>query len=450
MATTAEIERVEAKIIAQKGAKSCDKYDYLTAVGCGVVAGLVDSFFVGMPGESKLGGWTDAQVDKAVMNFAKICGWTPHAGKENSVSSAIGFLERNFRVNYDQKNSVEAGTPFKMSPSNHHMKSLAHSPDIVGLFFSILNQFTGTATYLDNGRFITIQTDTYELQGNDFISKLFCGTVNWLGHLMSDVAGSSGGRGKNNGGRGSGIVIPFYELFGLCNFGSFQVGKDRNTLAILATKAFQKGYDARWGLTMAIPVVLCDLSIRFIWSVRRYFGDKKPLQECIPSEKYPDLRMISEKDIPKEFVKRNQQKVEDVIPLPENQLLVFFRDGCVKKHDLVQLASTDKRFAPVLQNENTFRAVNVETDGYGICWGENLCIECGKLYAAGKKVPLSMEEFKCFVRERVVDSAEAAEELACSKQNVDDLAKRGKLHPIKEGAKYRLFLKSEVMQRKWK
>ena len=77
------------------------------------------------------------------------------------------------------------------------------------------------------------------------------------------------------------------------------------------------------------------------------------------------LEPISEKDIPKEFVKRNQQKVEDVIPLPENQLLVFFRDGCVKKHDLVQLASTDKRFAPVLRNENTFRAVNVETDGYG-------------------------------------------------------------------------------------
>ena len=45
------------------------------------------------------------------------------------------------------------------------------------------------------------------------------------------------------------------------------------------------------------------------------------------------LEPISEKDIPKEFVKRNQQKVEDVIPLPENQLLVFFRDGCVKKHD---------------------------------------------------------------------------------------------------------------------
>lgn len=288
MATTAEIERVEAKIIAQKGAKSCDKYDYLTAVGCGVVAGLVDSFFVGMPGESKLGGWTDAQVDKAVIGFARLCGWKNDGG----VAKAIEFLEGRFPVNYDQRHSGDIENRFTMAPNNHHMKSLAHSPDIIGLFFSILNQFTGTATFLDNGQLITIQTDTYELQGHDFLSKLFCGTVNWFGHLMSDVAGSTSGREKATGGRGSGIVIPFYELFGLCDFGSFQVGENCNTLAVLATKAFQNGYDARWGLTMTIPVVLCDLSIRFIWSVRRYFGDKKPLQECIPSEKYPDLRMM--------------------------------------------------------------------------------------------------------------------------------------------------------------
>ena len=292
MATTAEIERVEAKIIAQQGAKLCDKYDYLIATGCGAVAGLVDSFFVGMPGESKLGGWTDAQVDKAVMGFAKICGWTPRAGKEKSISSAIGFLEKKFPVNYDQRYGADVGRAFKMSTRNHHMKSLAHAPDIIGLFFSLVNQFTGTSTFLDNGQLITIQTDTGELQGHDFISRLFCGTVNWFGHLMSDIAGSSGSRGNANGSRGSGIVIPFYELFGLCNFGSFQVGENRNTLAVLATKAFQNGYDARWGLTMAIPVVLCDLSIRFIWSVRRFFGDKKELSECIPSDKQPDLRMM--------------------------------------------------------------------------------------------------------------------------------------------------------------
>lgn len=265
----------------------CDKYDYLLAVGCGVIAGIVDIFLVGAPNDSKLLSWTDAQVDKTVMIFAKTCGWSPKEGKENSVASAIGFLEKKFPVNYDQRHSGDVGGLFGMSAKNHHMKSLAHSPDIIGLFFSILNQFTSTSSFLSAGQLITVKTDTYELQGHDFVSKLFCGITNWFGHIMSDVAGSSGASG-----RGSGVVIPFYELFQVCNFGSFQVGKDKNTLATVATKVFQEGYDARFGLTMAIPVVVCDLSIKLIWSIKHYFYHKKPLGECIPTKKHDELRIM--------------------------------------------------------------------------------------------------------------------------------------------------------------
>lgn len=265
----------------------CDKYDYLIAVGCGAVAGIVDIFLVGSPTDSKLQGWTDAQVDKTVMAFAKTCGWSPREGKEKSVSSAIGFLEKKFPVNYDQRHSGDVDGVISMSAKNHHMKSLAHSPDIIGLFFSILNQFTSTASFLHNGQLITIQTETFELQGHNFISKLFCGVANWFGHIMSDVAGSSGATG-----RGSGVVIPFYELFQLCDFGSFQVGEDRNTLATVATKVFEEGYDARFGLTMAIPVVLCDLSIKLIWAIKHYFYHKRPLNECIPTKRHDDLRIM--------------------------------------------------------------------------------------------------------------------------------------------------------------
>ena len=213
----------------------CDKYDYLIAAGCGVIAGFVDIFLVGEPRDSKLQVWTDAQVDKTVMAFAKTCGWTPKAGKENSVASAIGFLEKKFPVNYDQRHTGDVGGLFTMGTKNHHMKSLAHSPDVIGLFFSILNQFTSTSSFLHDGQLITIQTDTFELQGHDFVSKLFCGVTNWFGHLMSDVAGSSGATK-----RGSGVVIPFFELFQLCDFGSFQVGKHRNTLATVATKVLDR------------------------------------------------------------------------------------------------------------------------------------------------------------------------------------------------------------------
>ena len=65
-----------------------------------------------------------------------------------------------------------------------------------------------------------------------------------------------------------------------------------NTVATLATKVFEQGYDARWGLTMAIPVVLCDLSIKLIWAIRHYFCDQWPLTSCIPTRKHDDLRVM--------------------------------------------------------------------------------------------------------------------------------------------------------------
>jgi hypothetical protein len=276
----------------------CDKYDYLISVGCGAVAGFVDVFLVGMPNtatapnNSILGAWTDKQVDNAVKGFSKLCGWKPRPGNENNLASAIGFLEKKFKVNYDHRHTQDVGGAFNMSAKNHHMKSLAHSPSPIGLFFSILNQFTSTASFASDGRLIVVKSDTFELQGSNFISKLFCGFVNWLGHIMSDVAGTSGGRGGGTG-RGSGVVIPFYELFSFCNFGEFQIGKHRQDLATLATRAFQEGYDFRHGLAMAIPVLLTEILIKLIWSVKRYFYHKRPLKECIPiNSKHSDLRMM--------------------------------------------------------------------------------------------------------------------------------------------------------------
>ena len=277
------------KLILSKD--KCDKYDYLIAVACGAIGGMVDIFLVGSPKDSVLTKWTDEQVDNSVKGFAKMVGWSPREGNESNVASAIGFLEKKFNVNYDQRHSGDVNNLFNMSTKNHHMMSLSHSPDIVGLFFSILNQFTSTSSFIADGKLITISTDNqFELRGNNFISKLFCGIANWFGHLMSDIAGSSGSRGNN--GRGSGVVIPFYELFGFCKFGKFNVGKDKQDLATIATRAFQEGYDFRFGISLAIPVVITDLSIRLIWSLRRYFQYGKTLNECIPSKKHADLRVM--------------------------------------------------------------------------------------------------------------------------------------------------------------
>lgn len=84
-----------------------------------------------------------------------------------------------------------------------------------------------------------------------------------------------------------------------------------------------------------------------------------------------------------------------------------------------------------------------------MCWGTELVLSDSILYQSGEIVPLSLEDFKGFVLNRVVNSAEAAEILDCSRQNIEDLVKRGKLTPIKSSSKNKLFLKSEIQQRNW-
>lgn len=271
----------------------CDKEDYLIAAFSGLVAGVMDIFFVGAPGQSPLGDFTDAQADQLVMKFAKMSGWKPKEGKENSIASAIGFLERKFPVNYDHANTTAVGGAFRMGTKNHHYKSLAHSPDIVGLFFSILDQFQGKASFLSDGKLIRIDSDSQDLTlyGSNLPAKLFCGFCNWLGHIMSDMVGSSGGRGQMTG-RRSGVPIPFMNLFQLCDFGELQVGKHRQTLATAMTQVFQEGYDARFGAAMAIPVLINELMIRTLWVIKKRFFEKRSWRDCIPTDQHADLRMM--------------------------------------------------------------------------------------------------------------------------------------------------------------
>ena len=277
------LNSTENRELMQKKDK-CDKYDYIAAVACGALGGMIDIFFVGAPGKSFIGDWSDKQVDNAVMAFAKKMGWNP---KENNANSAIGFLERNFKVNYDQRKPGDVNNLFNIAPQSHHMMSLAHSPDSVGLFFSILSQFTSTSAFIADGQLVTIATDTFELKGGNFVMKIMCGIANWFSHLMSDVAGSSGAHG-----RGTGIVMPFYEFFGFCKVGNFTTKGGKKDMAEIAMQAFSQGYDLRFGMSQAIPVVITELSIRLVWALRRYFQYHMPMKECIPSRKHEDLRVM--------------------------------------------------------------------------------------------------------------------------------------------------------------
>ena len=167
---------------------------------------------------------------------------------------------------------------------------------------------------------------------------------------------------------------------------------------------------------------------------------------CAQDECY--LEEINTAELPPLLLNRWKTKIEDVVPLKGFRLLVFFRNGEVKICDAAKHATDHLACQPYVAQEKRFHAVEVQPDGYGVMWSDRAMISDRELYEKSENIPLSLEDFIGFVQHRIVNANEACQLLGCSRQNIDDLMKRDKLHPIRKDAKYKLFLKSEIMQRR--
>ena len=168
---------------------------------------------------------------------------------------------------------------------------------------------------------------------------------------------------------------------------------------------------------------------------------------CAQDDYY--LKPIKEEHLPKQIQNRLSKLVEDAVPLAEYKVLVFFRDGTAKKCELKEKFECEPSFRVLIKNEDYFYKVYLQPGGHGIEWDVNLDVTAETLYHMGEDIPLTMDDFQKFVSYRVVNVAEAAEILNCSRQNIDYLTKAEKLHPIKQSKKNTLYLKSEVLKRNW-
>ncbi|HJI81373.1 MAG TPA: hypothetical protein OIM20_06575 [Eggerthellaceae bacterium] len=184
------------------------RFDYGIAAGSGFITGLL-SVLLGKPlsieEASKIGG---KEADKIVIETARslgcklpkeeaIFGKESRCGSE-TLANAIKFLEGKFPIPQD-KLTAEFGGGLQ-----HHLRDYAHHPTILGLFFSILTQFTGVGYGTDTaGNLIKPPLPTNALIGKNIPEKIAIGTFNWLFHLISDIDGS-----HVNAGKGTGIPGP--------------------------------------------------------------------------------------------------------------------------------------------------------------------------------------------------------------------------------------------------
>jgi len=140
-------------------------------------------------------------------------------------------------------------------------------------------------------------------------------------------------------------------------------------------------------------------------------------------------------------------KVISATPLKDMRLLIVFNNQVVKLFDVRQIISEYPEYED-LKNEDLFSLVQIESGGYGVSWTQDLDASEGELWEYGMELPLSAEDLISFIRYNIMNTAEVADFLQCSRQNVDDLIKRRKIKPIKSYPKGNIFLKSDVISKR--
>lgn len=300
-----EIQMLNETIDSVKGLRpDCDKLDYALAACSGALCGVIDIFLVGKPGESPIGNLTDKWFANRTVEFAKLCGWEGKDG--DTLSSAISFLEKKFKIPYDQRGAGDtASFIYDLNPINHHFKSYAHNPTLLGLFFSILDQFTNSSHFVTEGelRSLVDADGTFELRGNNIPAKLFCAFVNWFGHLISDMSGSSGSKG-----RGMGIPSPFWawtnDIIAIKRKMNIETSEFDRNLNELAINIYKQKFDIRFQTAQLIPVFINEIIVRLIYSIRRsvrYFSETEKQQrsfknmwkQCEPFSNSTVKRMLT-------------------------------------------------------------------------------------------------------------------------------------------------------------
>lgn len=178
-----------------------DKLDYFVSVASGMLCGMLDILWVGDFSLERGRDIADEKVNEFVKKIAKLSGC-----KDDDLKKSVAFLEKKFPI------PADGNTPDFGGGLQHHLRDFAHHPTIIGLAFSLLTQFTEKSYGTDaNGIFkvVPVPEKSRIFIGKDITDKIFKGTIVWLFHLASDMAGSSGTVGLSGG---TGIPGPILSL----------------------------------------------------------------------------------------------------------------------------------------------------------------------------------------------------------------------------------------------
>jgi len=255
-----------------------DGWDYAIAIGCGVLAGLLDCLCVQAPLKQTAG--FNQKVD-GLFN-----GWVQDAFNAVLPPGTSKLLSDAYKV---ASADVSVGSRFvdgenltkPLSPTNHRFRALSHDP-LLGILIGAWDMLRGTCTIVYQGEIRSLPTKAAKVDMSPFRAM-----GQMLGHLLSDVNAPSA-----KGNRGMGLPAPLMGLFRM--FSGVNIGD--STLDKQVEWMYVKGYDFRHFTVTSIPSMIMELCTRLFYTIKQMTVHGQPLGQSmidtVPARMNPRFRIL--------------------------------------------------------------------------------------------------------------------------------------------------------------
>lgn len=165
------------------------------------------------------------------------------------------------------------------------------------------------------------------------------------------------------------------------------------------------------------------------------------------------IKPLKAGSLPPELVRRLGLTLSCVLARPDHTLL-FFRDGLIT--GITDSALSDPAvWEPFHSSRESLSrrlelyrerlsAMTLQPGGHGVILGEDRYLSADTLRERSTALPVTTQDFKAYIRQELIDTASAAALMGCTRQNIQDLVRRGKLRPVVTLTNNFLFLRSEL------
>lgn len=249
----------------------CDKLDYILAASSGALCGMMDIYKQGTSKNTSVVKIGVSAIERVIIWFAtRTC---PDAHPDN-VKEAILALEDKFLIPNEQ--ILVLSDNMSLSENIQQVRSFARNPNLLGLFFSVLDQFVDKDSLLIS---IPMMPDPDNPESPCFLGNVYKGFTDWIKHTIFYERGCPESIVSETWGLGipsplgtwlkdaANIIKPKLEP---------KIHEWEEALEKLARKIFEeylKDYDFQ---AQMLQVLLNEMIVRLVYAIRRlihYFQD---------------------------------------------------------------------------------------------------------------------------------------------------------------------------------